>query len=107
MYLIFSSIIIFIRISVKTNYPHSRPQASRPGAGPRLHAVTLQAVDLATIAWHATRAGAGGVADLGCEPRLDQGGNAAKKVRKALGLERVEEEILHKIPLPVLSNPLH
>lgn len=63
------------------------------------HPRCISNVDLATIAWRATKAGAKGVEDLAVNPR-SKGRNHATRVRKALGLEAVENE-LHPISLPM------
>jgi len=60
----------------------------------------IQPVDLATISWFATEAGAGGVSDLGVDPRLG-GRNQSRKVREALGLKCVERLFLFKIKVPM------
>ena len=55
----------------------------------RFAAGKLEAIDLATIAFLATAAGAGGVADLAVDPE-SKGDNHATRVRKAFGLTEVE-----------------
>ena len=50
----------------------------------RFAAGKLEAIDLATIAFLATAAGAGGVADLAVDPE-SKGQNHATRIRKALG----------------------
>ena len=63
------------------------------------HPRCISNVDLATIAWRATKAGAKGVEDLAVDPR-SKGRNHSTRVKKALGLDAVEDD-LHKISLPV------
>ena len=60
----------------------------------------LDAVDLATIAWKAKKAGAGGVSDLAVDPDI-KGENHARKVRTALNLNAVEDEVLYACQIPV------
>lgn len=61
----------------------------------------LNATDVATFAFHATAAGALGVADLAMSPQSirDGGGNCAKHVRSALGVRAKSSFYLCKIPL--------
>jgi hypothetical protein len=59
----------------------------------------LDAIDLCTLAWRATKAGARGVADLAVDP-AHQGSNHARVVRKALGLDKVVDEVLFQIWVP-------
>jgi hypothetical protein len=66
----------------------------------RFATAKLEAIDLATIAWKATQAGAGGVSDLGVDPK-QKGGNHASKIRSALGLDVVAGEVLFRISVPM------
>ena len=65
----------------------------------RFASANIQPIDMATIAWFATNAGAGGVSDLSVDPALG-GRNQARTVRTALGLEGVSRRILFKIQVP-------
>ncbi len=60
----------------------------------------LEYVDIATISWKGTKAGAGGVSDLAVDP-TQKGRNHAAKVRNALGLNAVPEKILFEFNAPV------
>jgi hypothetical protein len=66
----------------------------------RFAAGRLGAIDLATIAWCATAAGAGGANDLAVNPDT-QGANQARKVRSALGLDDVVAHVLYECRIPV------
>ena len=58
----------------------------------------LDHVDLGTIAWKTTQAGAGGVSDLAVDPTHKR--HHAEKNRSALNLNMVKDEILYSIKLP-------
>jgi hypothetical protein len=60
----------------------------------------LASVDVTTLAWKATRAGAGGVKDLAVDPAL-KGDNHARIVRSALGLGSVEDDVLYECDVPL------
>jgi len=60
----------------------------------------LEPVDVATLAWKATQAGAGGVKDLAVDPAL-KGDNHARVVRTALGLDCVKDDALFECSVPL------
>ena len=60
----------------------------------------LEAIDIATIAWKATRAGAGGVSDLSVDPTM-MGANHCRKIRIALGLRSVADHVLFGFQIPM------
>jgi len=66
----------------------------------RFAAGKLDPIDLATIAWRATAAGAEGVADLAVDPN-QKGANHARKIRDALGLDAVKDQVLYELRIPV------
>lgn len=66
----------------------------------RFGAGKLEPVDLATIAFKATKAGARGAEDLGVDPQL-KGDNHARVVRDALGLNAVKNEVLFECRIPL------
>ena len=66
----------------------------------RYAAGKLDNMDLATIAWKATQAGARGVQDLAVNPVV-KGDNHARAVRSALGLNSVKDEVLYTCRVPV------
>ena len=68
----------------------------------RFAAAKLEAIDVATIAWQATEAGAGGVSDLSVDPKHG-GDNHARKVRSELGLECVADQVLYEFKLPMFD----
>ena len=60
----------------------------------------LEAIDLCTLAWRSTKAGARGVEDLAVDPN-QKGDNHAKVVRKALGLDKVSDAALYELHVPL------
>ena len=68
------------------------PQEFREDLLDRLSLGLIGWLDLATIAWKSTRAGAAGVEDLAVDPR-QKGANQAARVRHALGLEALDARL--------------
>ena len=71
----------------------------REGLLNRLACGRLGWVDLATIAWKATKAGDVGIKGLAVDPR-SKGANQASRFRKALGLEALDAR-LYKVQIPM------
>ena len=66
----------------------------------RLSAGKLLPIDVATIAWKATQAGAKGVEDLSVNPD-SRGANHSRLVKSVLGLNNVESEVLYAYDIPM------
>ena len=75
------------------------PAAFRDDLLDRLACGRIGWLDLTTIAWHATRAGAVGVEDLALDPSA-KGSNQARRARFRLGLGDLDA-LLYKVHIPM------